>query len=228
VEKAIIYDFDGVIADSEIIANNVLAEQITALGYPITLEQVLQQYQGKHSTGLIAALEESIGRKIPPNFRRDCEAAIFDKLQTELLEVRGAIAFIRKWSSIPKYIASSSSIARLSASLQKLGLTEDFGSNVLGAEAVLRRKPFPDIFLLAAERLSVSPAACVAIEDSPQGVGAALEAGMTVIGLSAGSHVRDGHRDLLAKAGAHHFAANWIEVDNLMPTIFGLIDHTSG
>jgi HAD superfamily hydrolase (TIGR01509 family) len=221
LHRAIIFDFDGVIADSEVLANVVLAEKISALGFPVTLEQVLQRYQGKRWSEFAIALEEVIGKYVPPDFKTEWEGTTLDRLRSELQEVQGATAFIRKWAAIPKCIASSSSIARLSISLKKLNLEEDFGSNVLSADSVSRGKPFPDIFLLAADKLGVAPASCVVIEDSGSGVRAAIDAGMTVIGLIAASHVRDGHRQRLIEAGARHLAANWSEVDDLMPSLFG-------
>jgi len=220
MHKAIIFDFDGVIADSEILANSVLAEQITALGFPVTVEQVLHRYQGTRSTDFAAAIKEGTGNEMPPVFKQEWEQATLARLEADLEEVNGAREFIRKWVSIPHCIASSSSPRRLSVSLEKLGLTEDFGANVFSADSVSRSKPFPDIFLLAAEKLGVAPTNCVVIEDSANGVRAGIAAGMTTIGLCAAGHIREGHEAKLKDAGAHYTANDWSEVDRLMPRLF--------
>jgi beta-phosphoglucomutase-like phosphatase (HAD superfamily) len=77
---------------------------------------------------------------------------------------------------------------------------------------VRRGKPHPDLFLFAAERLGVDPASCLVIEDSASGVKAAVAAGMTTVGLCAGSHIRPGHHLRLREAGATHLADSWDEV----------------
>jgi beta-phosphoglucomutase-like phosphatase (HAD superfamily) len=94
--------------------------------------------------------------------------------------------------------------------LDLLGLTAEFGKdNVLSATMVERGKPHPDLFLLAAERLEVAPQECLVFEDSIAGVQGAVSAGMTVVGLCAGSHVRSGHPDLLLAAGAAYISQTW-------------------
>ena len=78
--------------------------------------------------------------------------------------------------------------------------------------------PSPEIDenLLAAERLAVAPEACLVIEDSPSGVQAAKAAGMEVVGLLAGAHIRPGHDARLRAAGADHLAASWGAVARLV------------
>jgi beta-phosphoglucomutase-like phosphatase (HAD superfamily) len=77
---------------------------------------------------------------------------------------------------------------------------------------VSRGKPHPDIFLLAADKLGVSPKSCLVIEDSTSGIKAAVAAGMTAVGLCAASHIREGHQLKLREAGAVHLAKSWDEV----------------
>ena len=208
--RALIFDFDGVIADSEVLANAVLAEFVTRLGCPTTLDDALVRYMGKPHLDKLAAIERDLGRALPGGFSYELEAAILERFRQELCEVQGASEFVRRTARIPRCIASSSRLEQIQLCLDLLGLTADFGSgNVLSATMVKRGKPHPDLFLLAAERLEVAPHECLVFEDSIAGVQGAVAAGTTVIGLCAGSHVRSGHADRLRAAGAAHICQTW-------------------
>jgi beta-phosphoglucomutase-like phosphatase (HAD superfamily) len=214
--RALIFDFDGVIADSEILANAVLAEALCRLGLPTSLDQSLATYLGKRWPEVVAKAQTDLGRPLPENFAEDLKTAIHDRFRRDLTEVRGAGAFIAKFALLPRAIASSSSADRLKLCLEVLGLTDAFGGNVFSADLVTHGKPDPAIYLLAAARLKVAPAGCIVIEDSAGGVRAGLAAGMTVIGLTAASHLASGHDGTLKNAGAHHIATSWNEVDAIM------------
>lgn len=208
---AVVFDFDGVIADSEALANTVLAEAVTSLGRPTSLDDALRRYQGKRWHEVVSLVEQDIGRPLPDDFTDQLKADTLQRLKTELAEVDGAISFIRDLE-LPKCIASSSPLERLNVSLHALRIHDEFDGRIFSADTVANGKPAPDIFLHAAARLNVAPADCVVIEDSVTGVEAGLAAGMTVIGLCAASHCRDGHSDRLSAAGATHVASSWSEV----------------
>ncbi|WP_158925745.1 HAD family phosphatase [Acidisphaera sp. S103] len=214
-----IFDFDGVIADSEALANTVLAEAVSLLGQPTTLDDALTRYMGKRWQDMVASIEDGIGRPVPDDFSDDLKMAILARFRTDLREVAGASAFIQRFASVPRCIASSGSQDRLRLCLDVLGLTDTFGDNVFSADMVTRGKPHPDIFLLAAERIGVAPADCLVVEDSVSGVRAGVAAGMTVIGLCAGSHLRDGHADRMLQAGAACAAGTWDEVAAIVETL---------
>jgi len=218
--SALIFDFDGVIADSEAIANTVLAETVTDLGHATTLDQALARYCGKRWGDVIAEIERAIGKPVPDDFSGALKHATLERFRTDLQEVSGAGAFIRRFAHIPRCIASSSSIDRLQLCLSILGFGAEFEGRVFSADMVARGKPHPDIFLLAAERLGAKPGACLVIEDSAGGITAATAAGMTTIGLCAASHIRDGHDVVLRDAGAVHLANSWAEVERLAQQFF--------
>ncbi|MFH1345955.1 MAG: HAD family phosphatase [Pseudomonadota bacterium] len=217
---ALIFDFDGVIADSEAIANTVLAEIVTALGHATTLDQSLDRYAGRRWDDAMAEIEAAIGAPLPSNFSDDLKRATLDRFRTDLKEVSGAAAFIKRFAHIPRAIASSSSIDRLQLCLSVLGMEAQFGEHVFSADMVARGKPHPDIFLFAAARLGVSPDRCLVIEDSTGGIKAAVAAGMTAVGLCAASHIRDGHDVKLRDAGAVHLARSWAEVERIAVGFF--------
>ena len=209
---AIIFDFDGVIADSEALANAVLAEFVTNVGQPTTLDEALERYCGRRWDDVLAAIESAVGKPLPADFSDDLRTATLDRFRKELREVRGSTDFIRTFSDVPRCIASSSSLDRLRLCLSVLDLDSSFGGNVFSADMVKRGKPHPDIFLYAAEKLGVDPGSCLVIEDSAGGITAAVAAGMTAVGLCAASHIRPGHDVRLREAGATHVARSWDEV----------------
>ena len=217
---ALIFDFDGVIADSEALANTVLAETVTAFGHATTLDDSLDRYAGRRWVDVMAEIETATGKRLPASFSDDLTRATFDRFRADLTEVSGATEFIRKFSDVPRCIASSSSIDRLQLCLSILNLTDTFGDRVFSADMVPRGKPHPDIFLFAADRLGVSPASCLVIEDSTGGIRAAVAAGMTAIGLCAASHIRDGHHLRLREAGAVHLANSWRDVETIASQFF--------
>ena len=218
--SALIFDFDGVIADSEAIANTVLAEAVTDLGHATTLDHSLARYSGRRWHEVVAEIEAAIGSPVPPNFSDDLKHATLERFRTDLKEVGGATNFIRRFSCIPRCIASSSSLDRLQLCLSLLALEAEFGRHVYSADMVARGKPHPDIFLLAADRLGVKPKECLVIEDSAGGIRAAVAAGMTAVGLCAASHVREGHDLKLKDAGAVHLANSWPDVERFALQFF--------
>jgi HAD superfamily hydrolase (TIGR01509 family) len=222
---ALIFDFDGVIADSEALANAVLAEFVTNFGQPTTLDEALERYSGRRWDDVLAAIESAAGKPLPANFSDELRTATLDRFRKDLREVRGATDFIRRFSARPRCIASSSSIDRLQLCLSLLDLEDSFGGNVFSADMVSRGKPHPDLFLFAAEKLGVDPASCLVIEDSASGVKAAVAAGMTAVGLCAGSHIRPGHDFRLREAGATHLAGSWDEIPSFAELF---LDRASG
>jgi HAD superfamily hydrolase (TIGR01509 family) len=217
---ALIFDFDGVIADSEAIANTVLAEVVTDLGHSTTLDQALARYSGRRWDDVVAEIEAAIGKPLPADFSSELRRATLDRFRTDLKEVSGAANFIKRFAHIPRCIASSSSMDRLKLCLSVLTLEAEFGVNVFSADMVARGKPHPDIFLFAAGKLGVRPEQCLVIEDSAGGIKAAIAAGMTAVGLCAASHIRDGHDSKLRDAGAMHLANSWSDVERFAHQFF--------
>jgi HAD superfamily hydrolase (TIGR01509 family) len=210
----LIYDFDGVIADSEVLANAVLAEMVTELGVPTTLQDAYGLYMGKRFSEVISAVELSLGRPLPPAFAADCQARTLGRLRQELRLVDGVRSYLDAFTHIPRCIASSSSPDRLALCLEVLGgLQPEFGSNVFSASNVARGKPHPDIFLYAAQQMGIPASRSIVLEDSASGVAAAIAAGMTVIGILAASHIQRDQRARLCAAGAQHVAQSFAEAE---------------
>jgi HAD superfamily hydrolase (TIGR01509 family) len=222
MHRAIIFDFDGVIADSEVLSNTTLAEIITELGVPTTLDDAYRDYMGKRFHEVIAAIEQALGRSLPDGFADDYQRRTLARFRSELRAIEGVRDFIARFSALPRCIASSSSPDRLALCLEVLGMEALFEGRVFSASLVARGKPHPDIFLHAAAAIGVPPDQCIVIEDSAGGVIAARAAGATVIGLLAAGHIRDGHAAVLTGAGAHYVVDSFMDaetiVDNLVRT----------
>jgi beta-phosphoglucomutase-like phosphatase (HAD superfamily) len=165
VSRFIVFDFDGVLADSEILSNKVLAEMVSELGVPTTLEDSFRLYMGKRFDEVIAAVEAAVGRPLP-GFADDYPRRIAECFRRDLRPVDGARAFLDTFVDLPRCIASSSSPERLKLSLDVLGFEPMFGDNVFSASQVTRGKPHPDIFLFAAERMGMNAARGIVIEAS--------------------------------------------------------------
>jgi len=211
---AIICDFDGVIADSEGIANRSLAESISELGLATTFEDCLRDYCGHNWQETERRIGERLGRGVPSDFRQRYRARTRAMLERALAAVPGVEGFLAAHAGLPKAIASSSSPEYLSWALARLGLAQHFGDHLYSAEGWDRGKPFPDIYLHAARGLGVAPGECLTIEDSPIGARAALAAGMRVIGLVAAGHIADRvtHAKTLREAGVEEIAFAFSEI----------------
>lgn len=218
---AIIFDFDGVIVDSEIVANRALADTLTRLGSPTTTEEALDRYCGKRWADCTPLIEEQLGRKLPEGFVQNLVDEAVVSLAAETVLIAGVAEFVAGHAHRERAIASSSAPEWLFGSLQRFGIDHHFGDHVYSAAQIERGKPHPDIYLHAAARLGVAPARTLVIEDSPTGATAGVAAGMTVAGFLGGSHIRDGHDARLRAAGAHHIVRDYRELERLIGEIEG-------
>lgn len=212
----LILDFDGVVADSETIANTLLAESITELGVPTTIDDCIRLFMGKRWEDCRKAIVEWTGSPLPQDFEDRHRTRTRVTMRRDVGPVAGIAEFLDGHAHLPRCVASSSSPEWLDHCVDKFGFRPHFGSNLFSATKVANGKPAPDIFLHAAGSMGVAPNACVVVEDSASGIVGARAAGMTVIGFLGASHIRDGHAERLMAAGAHHLAADYAEVARLV------------
>jgi HAD superfamily hydrolase (TIGR01509 family) len=215
---ALIFDFDGVLLESEYAGNKQIADWLTRIGHPTSVEESMREFMGLAGLDFIGAIERWIGRAVPDDFH-DARAQEDERAVAEgVEEVAGAVAFIRGLPpELPKAICSSSSSHWIESHLANLGLEGAFGDSIFsGAEHVARGKPAPDLYLHAAAALGVDIARIAIIEDSPVGVQGALASGAEVIGLVAGRHCLPGHEERLRALGVTHIARNFDEVAALL------------
>jgi HAD superfamily hydrolase (TIGR01509 family) len=216
--EAIIFDFDGVLLESEFEGNRQLAELLTDLGHRHSVEDALERYVGLAGKDFFATIEKHIGEPLPPAFFERRKEQSIRALQEGVRAVAGAVDFVRSLPpDLPRAVASSSSTRWLHGHLDHLGLRDAFGDHVYsGNEHVERGKPEPDLYLYAASQLGADIRRSVILEDSAIGVTGALASGAHVIGLAAGSHCLDGHDDMLRSLGVRDVAYTFDDVRRLL------------
>ena len=193
----IIFDCDGVLVDSEPLANRVLHRLLVARGIDVTPEATHRRFLGTSATSFTAALLDLDATVVPDEFLAAFRHELLDVFSRELRAVEGAAELVASLD-VPYCVASNSSRVRLIFSLRQTGLFASFEGRIFSAEDVPNPKPAPDLFLHAAESMGVGPGDCLVIEDTSTGVRAARAAGMRVLGytptvgaqalLSAGAH----------------------------------------
>jgi HAD superfamily hydrolase (TIGR01509 family) len=203
----VIFDCNGVLVDSEPIANAVLADAFGRAGVTVTADTLARRFHGRRLLDICKVVQAATKRTMPPEFQATVAAATHQRLRTELRAVPHAVHALT-WIRGPKAVASSSALDRIRLSLEITDLLRFFEPRLFSADLVAKGKPAPDLFLLAAERLEVDPTDCVVVEDSAAGVVAARAAGMKPIGFVGRSRTegRLAH-DLLA-AGARAVIAD--------------------
>ena len=207
--KLVIFDCDGVLVDSEPIANEVSAAWITRLGWSMDAVEARARFLGLSDAAMFALIEKQIGRAITADEIAQNHMQLTARFETELQAVPGVAAVVADLAAraIPMAVASSGERAKIFANLAKVGLLSYFGDHISSATEVAEAKSAPDVYLLAARKAGFAPSACLAIEDSPNGVLAAVRAGMKVIGFAS-----ETPSSALRAAGAHQVFATMAEV----------------
>jgi HAD superfamily hydrolase (TIGR01509 family) len=214
----VIFDCDGVLVDSEVVAARVLARELTAIGLPLTVDDCRARYTGISMGSVVDRIEEEWGRALPADFVERVRAADAEAFRAELRPVAGVREVVEALAQ-PKCVASSGRLAKMRLTLSLTGLLPFFEPYLFSAEMVARGKPAPDLFLFAAERMSFAPARCVVIEDSQAGVSAAVAAGMQVLGFAGASHCAPGYDALLRVAGAPLVFTRMAELPRLLERV---------
>jgi HAD superfamily hydrolase (TIGR01509 family) len=198
-----IFDCDGVLIDSEIIAAKVDAEILTELGAPISADELIQRYAGLTFAKMVELIEKEIGRKLPDDIRVRQRERLERQLADELRPIAGIEELLDRLDG-GRCVCSNSSTPRMHLTLGKTNLYDRFAPHIFSAIEVGDRqpKPSPNVYRYAAGQLDTPPRECVVIEDSLFGVTAARSAGMRVVGFTGGSHTWPGQADLLTEAGA--------------------------
>ena len=182
--ELVIFDNDGVLVDSEVLANTVLAGVLAGAGLEYSVERCMAEFVGSSLARVRGLVEAGSGRPLPAGFEDDYHRHLFSRFAGELrpvTRVAGVLDALRS-AGAAVCVASSGTPERIALALRTTGLDSYFGGRVFSASdpQVARGKPAPDLFLHAAASMGVEPARCAVIEDSVPGVEAAVAAGMTV------------------------------------------------
>ncbi len=191
--ELVIFDCDGVLIDSEFISARMLIAELARLGVQIDLDYVGRHFLGRSYPVVMQQIRQEFGLDLPPEFEEQYRSRLLDAFERELTIMPGVLTVLDQLA-VPYCIATSSSPRRARRSLEVVGLPRLDTTPVFTASMVARGKPAPDLFLHAAEKMSASPAHCLVIEDSLNGIRAAVAAGMPVFRFTGGTHLKG--RDL--------------------------------
>lgn len=213
--QLVIFDCDGVLVDSEIIACRVLSRELNAMGLALSPKDCLDAFTGITTAAMMERIEEMLGRPLPEDFEQTLQRKDFEAFETELQPVPGVKAMLPTLT-VPRCIASSGAVAKMRLTLTTTGLLSYFEPHLFSAQMVERGKPAPDLFLYAAERMGAEPERCVVVEDSTAGIQAGLAAGMRVLGFAGGSHGSAEYEAMLRNTGAETVFRDMRELPELV------------
>ena len=197
----VIFDCDGVLVDSELIASRVLAQVVSEQCFPLTAQQAIERFTGLSLATVLSSIEAQWGRRLPPDFREQLRTRDYAAFRAELKPIEGTAAVLERLT-MARCVASSGVLEKIRLTLGTTGLLHYFEPRLFSAQMVARGKPAPDLFLFAAERMGVAPQDCVVVEDSVAGIQAARAANMVPVGFAGGGHAGPGYAQMLREAGA--------------------------
>jgi HAD superfamily hydrolase (TIGR01509 family) len=211
----VIFDCDGVLLETELLANQAEVNALKNLGYSISLEDYIDLALGRHNQQVTLILKEKLGVNLSEQYWQEVilqQQQLFCEQLVPVEGIREVLQIITKRTCI----ASSSNMERLSYTLGITNILPYFENRIFSTELVVRGKPFPDIYLYSAKKMNVPANECIVIEDSLAGIEGALAAGMTVFAFGGGQHITSRIRDKLKASGAHLFFDNMYDLPSLL------------
>lgn len=190
--ELVIFDCDGVLVDSEIIANQIMSDYVTRHGAPMSPDDCLQHLVGLSLTSCRTRIRDLHDVEMPDTYVDDIRSLTAEALADQVEAVPGVhdtLETLRSLAGISVCVASSGTPDKMALTLGRTGLDTFFDGQVFSAVSVERGKPAPDLFLYAARQMGIAPEKAVVIEDSPYGVQGAKAAGMTALGFAGAAHM---------------------------------------
>ena len=201
--RLLIFDCDGVLVDSEPLAQEVLSLVLADIGIEMSAEHVGARFFGKTTQQCIEIMEGLFGRELPDGFVNAWRERLYAAFRDTPVRVADGIHEALALIGLPMCVASNGPLEKMHTTLGVTGLLRYFEGNLFSPDLGIAGKPAPDLFLAAAAAHDISPAHCAVVEDSPGGVRAARAAGMLALGYTGLPHV---DVDALAAAGAELFS----------------------
>jgi len=197
----VIFDCDGVLVDSEPLANQSFSRALKPHGLDWSVEETMRRLMGRSLKSCVEIVEAELGRKLPDDFVESMQAVTYQSFRDAPLRpvagVKDAVLAVQA-AGLATCVASSGSPAKIEFTLGLTGLWDLFDGRIFSASQVPRGKPFPDLFLHAAIAMNEQPFDCVVVEDSVPGIQAARSAGMRALAYAGAAYA---DREGLAKAG---------------------------
>ena len=217
--KNIIFDFDGVLVDSEILVAKAFAKYMNNFGVTVD-EKEFASFAGKKTTQVIDILSKKYSITDQQKFFTDIMEIASNIYKKELTTVRGAYDFVNN-QKLDLYIGSNSMKDRIIDGLKRVGLSNYFTADqIYSFDMVDKPKPDPDIYLKAIDDNNLIKNQTIIIEDSEVGVMAGVRAGVKVIGITAGGHWHENRDDKeLLDAGAFAVTNDYKKIFKLIESI---------
>jgi len=186
VARAVIFDMDGVLCDSEPLICTAAVAMFRELGAGVARDDFLP-FVGTGEDRYIGGVAEKYGLSLDiPKAKKRTYEIYLDLVPTELRAFPGTVELVTscRAAGLKTAVASSADLVKIRANLKKIGLPVETWDAVVSSENVVKKKPAPDLFLAAASGLGIPPQQCVVIEDAVHGVEAAKAAGMKCIAVA--------------------------------------------
>ena len=212
----IIFDFDGVLVDSETMGCQIWSDVFARHGMTVSAQDIMDKYTGKTGTLICSLIEKEYGYHIPDGFLDEVNETTEAVMAKELKTVDGVSETMPKLS-VPVCIASGSRPKRLNLCLDVTGLRRYFPDEaVFSSHFVKNGKPAPDLFFYAAEKMNVPAGNCLVIEDSTAGIIGAKAAGMRSFGFVGASHCTPERGRQLLESGAELLFDDFTKLPDLL------------
>lgn len=205
--KHLLFDNDGTVVDSEIIAVRSMLRTLAAHGLHLSEREYCQKFPGLVLRDIVAILASDYGVVLPETSWDEARAEHIRLFDLELRAVPGMYGLFRRLRT-PKSMVSNGSVRHVERSLRKVRLLHALNGHIFSAEQVERPKPHPDVYFHALAVLKMTPSEVLVIEDSPVGILAAKNAGLRAIGFLGATHVIEDQSTVLKNAGADYIAEN--------------------
>lgn len=213
--KHVLFDNDGTVVDSEIIAVRATLGMLAPYGFRMSEQEYSRRFPGLLERDIVAIISEEYGIQVADDYFDRLRAVHVTNFDRELRAIAGMPGIFRNLK-IPKSMVSNGSVRHVERCLRRVRLRSALDGHIFSAEHVERPKPHPDVYHFALEKLELEPAEILVVEDSPTGVVAAKKAGLRVVGFLGAAHIHNGHEDHLLECGADFIAADAKSLRNLL------------
>ena len=216
--QAVLFDCDGVLADSEPITNGVLREMLGERGWVISQEECMRLFVGKTLRDEVAQIEQRTGGKVTPGWLAEFAERRNAALASRVMAIPNVVDAVRQLHASYKgqiACASGADRGKVELQLRKVGLYECFEGRIFSGYETPRSKPYPDVYLAAAAALKVDAKRCAVVEDTVPGVTAGVAANATVFAYSPPTTIHVSLRQL-RDAGAHHHFVDMASLPQLL------------
>lgn len=208
----IIFDFDGVLVDSEILAGRAFSQYLAGRNINLSEQEFSKTYAGNKLIEVVSKLSSRFNIKNQKVFFEDVMTLAHTNYTNDLTAVSGVKKFLDIINQ-KKLICSNSGKQRIIDGLKKVNLNKYFDKkNIFSFDMVQNPKPKPDIYLAAIKNTGIKSDDTIILEDSITGVRAGVEANIKVIGVTIGEHWLGRSSQSLQEAGAYAVANSFEEV----------------